>query len=214
MASRPPVCEVMRPIFELLARALRPHLLDLIQHLREVVACRILQRRETRCRTRVPSATVAGRWAACSSCRGTPCSGTAIAPPMDNTDFWSSPTACSNGSRRMFCTWAQPIGLWARKSGGTARAFHREVDLPVLVPHRRRGRPGVVEEDVARRRVRRAGQVVELVDALELGLDDAGVLPRHDLGIEVIALGAARDLDECRQPVVRREDLGPAACPA
>src|SRR5271166_1195683 len=54
--------------------------------------------------------------------------------------------------------------LRTRKRGGSARAFHREVDLPVLVTHRRRRRSGVVQESVAGGRRRLAGQVVELID--------------------------------------------------
>ncbi len=52
-----------------------------------------------------------------------------------------------------------------------------------------------------------AGQIVELVDAIELGLDDARVLARHDLLVELIALGAAGDFDERGQPVEGGEHL-------
>ena len=46
---------------------------------------------------------------------------------------------------------------------------------PVLVAHRRRRRPGVGEERVACRFLRLAGEIVDLIDAIEFGLDDAGV---------------------------------------
>ena len=82
---------------------------------------------------------------------------------------------------------------------------HGVVHLPVLVAHRRRRRAGVVEEDVARRLLRLAFEVVALVDAVERGLDDAGILAGLDLLLQLVALGAAGDVDQRRQPVEGRE---------
>ena len=78
---------------------------------------------------------------------------------------------------------------------------HRVVHLPVLVAHRRRRRAGIVEEVVARRLFRRAFEVVALVEAVERRLDDAGILAGLDLLLQPVALGAAGDVDERRQPV-------------
>ena len=50
-------------------------------------------------------------------------------------------------------------------------------------------------------------QVVELVDAVERGLDDAGIGALLDLVPQPVALGAAGDVDEGRQPVERGEQL-------
>ena len=80
-------------------------------------------------------------------------------------------------------------GMDPHQTTGRGLGCHREVDLPVLVAHCRRNRASVVEERIARRFLRLAGQIVELVDPLELGLDDAGIFARHDLLVEVVALG-------------------------
>ena len=85
---------------------------------------------------------------------------------------------------------------------------HGVVHLPVLVAHRRRRRARVVEEDVARRFLGRAFQIVALVDAVERRLDDAGILAGLDLLLQVVALGPAGDVDERRQPVERGEQSG------
>ena len=85
---------------------------------------------------------------------------------------------------------------------------HREVDLPVLVAHRRRVGTGVVEEDVARRLFRLARQIVDLVDAVERRLDDArDTCPASICFVQPVALGAAGDVNERRQPVERGEDV-------
>src|SRR5258705_8196387 len=55
-----------------------------------------------------------------------------------------------------------------------------ELHLPVLVAHSRRVAAGIVEEGVARRLLRFAGQIVDLVHAIELGLDDARLGAGHD----------------------------------
>src|SRR5262245_65637138 len=64
----------------------------------------------------------------------------------------------------------------------------REIHLPVLVAHCRRARAGIVEEDVARGFLRIAGQIVELVDAVELRLDDTRVAALLDLVILRVAV--------------------------
>src|SRR6185436_195540 len=51
------------------------------------------------------------------------------------------------------------------------------------------------------------GQIVELVDPLKLGLDDAGIPALHDLLVEVITFCATGDFNKGRQPVVRCEDV-------
>ena len=66
---------------------------------------------------------------------------------------------------------------------------------------------GVVEEGIARGFLRLAGQIVDLVDAIELGLDDAGILTFLDLLLQVVAFGPAGDFDEGGQPVEGREDI-------
>src|SRR5882724_7530282 len=83
----------------------------------------------------------------------------------------------------------------------------REIHLPILVAHRRRVAAGIVEEGVARRLLRFAGQIVDLVHAIELGLDDAWIGAGHDPLVQRIALVSARDLDERGEPVERREDV-------
>ena len=88
---------------------------------------------------------------------------------------------------------------------GVGLGRHREVDLPVLVAHCRRHRATIVEERIACRCRRLAGQIVKLVHPVEFGLDDAGIIASHDLLVEVVAFGPAGDLDEGWHPVVRRE---------
>jgi hypothetical protein len=46
-----------------------------------------------------------------------------------------------------------------------------------------------------------------LIDTVERGLDDPGVLALLDLLFQSVALGATGDVDERRQPVERREDV-------
>ena len=89
------------------AHTLCPHLLNLLQHLGEVVARRILQRREFDVgrellqpqlltdRKHVPIIEICG-------------AGGGEGTAEDITDFCSSPTAFSNGSRLIFWTWAHP----------------------------------------------------------------------------------------------------------
>src|SRR5262245_34631156 len=83
----------------------------------------------------------------------------------------------------------------------------RKNHLPVLVAYCRRVLAGIVEEGVARRLLRFAGQVVNLVEAIELGLGDALVLAGHDLLVQIVPLGTAGNFDERRQPVERRENV-------
>src|SRR5215510_10085653 len=81
------------------------------------------------------------------------------------------------------------------------------VYLPVVVADRRWRRSRVVEEVVARRFLRLAGQVVNLVDAIERGLDDTGILAGLDLLLQSVTFRTAGDLDEGWQPVEGREQL-------
>ena len=83
----------------------------------------------------------------------------------------------------------------------------REIHLPILVAHRRRMGAGIVEEDVARGLLGLSLQVVALIEAVERGLDDARVAAGLDLRLEAVALRAAGDVDERGQPVERGEDL-------
>src|SRR5678815_1601627 len=84
---------------------------------------------------------------------------------------------------------------------------HREVDFPVLIAHGRRNRASVVKERIARRFLRLASQIVELVHPLKFGLDDALIFALHDLRLEVVALGTTGDFDKSRHPIVGREDI-------
>jgi hypothetical protein len=63
-----------------------------------------------------------------------------------------------------------PRGDEARRGFGRDREIH----LPILVAHRRRVRAGIVEEGIARRLLRPAGQIIDLVHAVERRLHDAG----------------------------------------
>ena len=84
---------------------------------------------------------------------------------------------------------------------------HGVVHLPVLVAHRRRRRAREIEEVVARRLLRLAFEVVALVEAVERGLDDAGVLAGLDLLLQPVALGPAGDVDQRGHPVERGKQL-------
>src|SRR5262249_4256903 len=89
------------------------------------------------------------------------------------------------------------------------RGFGSDLDihLPVLVAHRRRMLAGIVEESVARRLFRTTAKVFGLIDAIELGLDDARIGAGHDPLVQRIALVSAGDVDKRGQPVKRREDV-------
>src|SRR5262249_35774044 len=76
-----------------------------------------------------------------------------------------------------------------------------------LVAHCGRRRAREIEEEVARRLLRSAGQVVDLVDTIERGLDDAGILAGLDLLLQSVALGPAGDLDDGGKPVQRSKQL-------
>src|SRR5208337_545775 len=78
---------------------------------------------------------------------------------------------------------------------------HRVIHLPVLVAHRGGRRAREVEEDITRRVLRRAFEIGELIEAVEPGLDDAGVLAGLDLLVQVVALGTAGDINKRGQPV-------------
>ena len=78
---------------------------------------------------------------------------------------------------------------------------HGVIHLPVLVADRRRRRARIVEEDIAGRLIGFPFEEVALVDAIERGLDDAGILAGLDLLFQAVAFGAARDIDEGWQPV-------------
>ena len=95
----------------------------------------------------------------------------------------------------------------ARDEAGGVVADHREVNLPVVVPHCRRPRTRVVVEDVACRLRRLARQIVDLVVAVEHRLDDAGIFAGLDLLVQLVALRSARNLNERRHPVEGREDV-------
>ena len=84
---------------------------------------------------------------------------------------------------------------------------HPKVHLPVLVPHRRRGLVGVVEEHAARRLLGLASEIVDLVDTIEGRLDDAGILTLLDLLLQPVAFGTTGDLNEGGHPVKGREDV-------
>src|SRR5262245_33153792 len=94
------------------------------------------------------------------------------------------------------------LGLDSRDvetSGGFGR--DREIQLPVLVAHCRRAGAGIVEEGVARGLFGLSQQVVGLIDTVECGSDDAGILAGLNLLFQSVALGTAGDVDERRQPV-------------
>ena len=91
-----------------------------------------------------------------------------------------------------------------RDAGG---AHHGVVELPVLVAHGRGEAALVVEEGVAIRFFRLSGEVVDLVEPIELGLHDALILARHDLLVQFLPLGAAGDFHERGHPVQRGEHL-------
>ena len=108
----------------------------------------------------------------------------------------------------MFCDQGEVERDERHDPAGRPRLRHGVVHLPVLVAHRRRRRARVVEEVVARRLVRRAFEIVALVEAIERRLDDAGILAVLDLLLQPVALGAAGDVDQRRQPVERGEQSG------
>src|SRR4029078_6954833 len=91
----------------------------------------------------------------------------------------------------------------------TRRVFgsEREIPPPGLVAHHRRKRAGIVEEGIARRLFRTSGKVLDLIHAIELGLDDAWVAAGHDAPVQPIPLVPAGDFDQRAQPVERREDI-------
>src|SRR6266566_3951614 len=57
----------------------------------------------------------------------------------------------------------------------------REIHLPILVAYRRRVAAGIVEEGVARGLFGLPLQVIALIDAVQGGLDDTGILAGLDL---------------------------------
>src|SRR5262245_54718460 len=95
--------------------------------------------------------------------------------------------------------WQDPP-FWSRLRRGV-------VSLPVLVAHRRRRCAREVEEEIARRLLRFAFEIVTLIDAVERRLDDAGILAGLDLLLEVLTLRAAGDVDERGYPIERCEEL-------
>ena len=113
----------------------------------------------------------------------------------------------SKGSRLMLCDLRPVEGLDARqrsrprRSAPSCSRSSSSCSAPPTGPRR------------CSRRTYRAPtcptclQIVALVDAVERGLDDAGIPARLDLLLQVVALGPAGDVDERRQPVERREDL-------
>src|SRR5215510_14550728 len=117
----------------------------------------------------------------------------------------------SDGSLERIALDVDDLGPGVRKRAcdetGRIIGDHREVDLPVPISHGRWLRTRVVEKDLARRLRRLARQVVDLVVAIEHRFNDARVLARHDLLVQVISFRAARDLDERWHPVERREDV-------
>ena len=64
-----------------------------------------------------------------------------------------------------------------------------------------------IEEHVARRLLGLASEIVDLVDAIERGLDDAGIFTLLDLLLQPVAFGTTSDLNERGHPVEGREDL-------
>ena len=60
---------------------------------------------------------------------------------------------------------------------------------------------------IARRLIGLASEIVDLVDTIERGLDDAGIFARLDLLLQPIAFGATRDFNERGHPVKGREDI-------
>src|ERR1700675_4894338 len=116
------------------------------------------------------------------------------APPRLMAVFWSMPTACSNGSRLIFWTKVKWKGTSGHDPAGRPGLRHRVVHLPVLVANGRWGRAREIEEEVARRFVAGAFEVSALVEAVERGLDDAGVRTGLDLRLQPVALGPAGDI--------------------
>ena len=86
-----------------------------------------------------------------------------------------------------------------------ARAGHRVVELPVLVAHGGERRARIVDERLAGRLVGLAGQIVDLIDAGQLRLDEVRILAGLDLLVQLVALGTAGDFGERRHPVEGRE---------
>src|SRR5262249_41141543 len=89
------------------------------------------------------------------------------------------------------------LGLDSRRDEAR-RGFgrDREIHLPILVAHRRRMLAGIVEESVARRLFRTTAKVFDLIDAIQLGLDDARIGAGHDPLVQRIALVSAGDVDK------------------
>ena len=83
---------------------------------------------------------------------------------------------------------AAPAATWCSTSSSSCSA-------PLTASHRE------IEEDIARRLVGLAFEILALVDAVERRLDDARVFAFLDLLLQFIALGAAGDVDQRRQPV-------------
>src|SRR5262249_18114992 len=93
------------------------------------------------------------------------------------------------------------VGLHSVKEARRVVGPHPEIARPVLVADRRRRRAGIIQEVIARRLVGLAAQVVDIVDAVERSLDDAGILPGLDLLLQSVAFRPAGDFDESRDPV-------------
>src|SRR5215467_12910424 len=84
---------------------------------------------------------------------------------------------------------------------------HGVVHLPVLVADGRRRGTREVVEDVARRVRGLALEIVPLVEAIQRGLDDAGVLAGLDPLLQTVARGPAGNVDEGGHPVEGGEEL-------
>src|SRR5262245_22198623 len=75
------------------------------------------------------------------------------------------------------------------------------VHFPVLVAHRCGRRTGEEVEHLTSRLFGLPCQVVQLIDAVERGLDDAGVLACLDLLLEAVALRTTGSLHQRWHPV-------------
>src|SRR5262249_58446521 len=81
------------------------------------------------------------------------------------------------------------------------------IRLQILKPHRRWRCTREVVEDVSRRFLRIAFEVIALIEAIERRFDDPGILAGLNLLLEPIALLSAGNVDKRRHPVEGREQL-------
>ena len=109
-------------------------------------------------------------------------------------DFWSMPTACSKGSRLMFCTKSEVERDEWHDPAGRPGLRHGVVHLPVLVADRGRRRAREVEEVVTRRLVRRPSRYSRWFTPSSVVLTMPGYCPALDLLLQILTLRTARDV--------------------